>query len=223
MNKFLFLLLFIFGFLFSFPVLAQERINNFDAIIKINKDSTLDIIENIEYNFATNNKHGIYRDIPFRFNVDGKNKKVKITDVSVVDNYGNEYKFEASTFNKYKRIKIGDKDKLVTGQKIYSIKYKVNGALTFFDDFDELYWNITGNEWDVDIDNVKAEIYFEDNLRQEELDISCYSGKTTSIDSCQSSDYLYDYGSVIGAIFYQNNLNNKEGLTVKLSFDKNIV
>jgi len=46
----------------------------------------------------------------------------------------------------------------VTGVHSYVISYRVGGALTYFSDHDELYWNVTGNEWDVPINYVNSEI-----------------------------------------------------------------
>jgi uncharacterized membrane protein YgcG len=38
------------------------------------------------------------------------------------------------------------------------IHYYVLNALTFFDDHDELYWNVTGNEWEAPIEHASAKI-----------------------------------------------------------------
>ena len=38
------------------------------------------------------------------------------------------------------------------------IEYTVTNALRFFEDHDELYWNVTGDEWDVPIRSAGATI-----------------------------------------------------------------
>ena len=44
-------------------------------------------------------------------------------------------------------IKIGDPDRTITGEHTYEITYRVRGAYNAFEDHDELYWNVVGNEW----------------------------------------------------------------------------
>ena len=39
-----------------------------------------------------------------------------------------------------------------------TLHYRVSNGLKFFEDHDELYWNVTGDEWDVPLENVSAEI-----------------------------------------------------------------
>jgi hypothetical protein len=38
------------------------------------------------------------------------------------------------------------------------LRYRILNALRFFEDHDELYWNVTGDEWDVPIESVSAHI-----------------------------------------------------------------
>jgi hypothetical protein len=61
---------------FAFSVKA-EAIRNFDAEIAINKDGTIDVHEEIQYDFGEVQRHGIYRNIPFvKINSDGKKFRV---------------------------------------------------------------------------------------------------------------------------------------------------
>jgi hypothetical protein len=47
----------------------------------------------------------------------------------------------------------------VTGRQTYQLVYHVaRGAVRFFPEHDECYWNLTGNEWAVPIRRVGAEI-----------------------------------------------------------------
>ena len=43
------------------------------------------------------------------------------------------------------------------------ITYKVTNAVRWFDDHDELYWNVTGNDWPVPIDSAAGVIVFPAN------------------------------------------------------------
>src|SRR3989344_1630470 len=85
--------LFIFIFLLSSPVSAQEHIKNFDTKIKINQDGTIEVKESIIYDFDQLERHGIYRDIPFiSTNKAGKKFKLEFANFSVTDE--NEKKYQ---------------------------------------------------------------------------------------------------------------------------------
>jgi len=48
-------------------------------------------------------------------------------------------------------IRIGDAKRYVKGNQTYVVAYKVENAILFFSDHDELYWNVTGNYWNAPI------------------------------------------------------------------------
>jgi len=66
-------------------------------------------------------------------------------------------KYESSRVRHYRKLKIyvpGAEDTT----KTIVIEYTVSDALRFFDDHDEFYWNVTGDEWDMPIANARANI-----------------------------------------------------------------
>jgi hypothetical protein len=44
-----------------------EQINSFGSEIFINRDGTINVREDIEYDFQYAERHGIYRDIPYNY------------------------------------------------------------------------------------------------------------------------------------------------------------
>lgn len=57
------------------------------------------------------------------------------------------------------RVYIGQKNRLLRkGEYTYTLKYATNRQLGFFEEFDELYWNVTGNGWDLPIDEASATV-----------------------------------------------------------------
>ena len=44
-----------------------EHIKDFNTIITVNSDATINVVENIIYDFDTIQKHGIFRDIPVKY------------------------------------------------------------------------------------------------------------------------------------------------------------
>jgi uncharacterized membrane protein len=227
--KNLFLLIFLlliinFSLLIAAPAAQAEQIDNFDVIIKINQDSSIDVTERIDYNFGNLNRHGIYRDIPYKYKARGGNFKLHISDFEITDINGQEYTHKISNQLKYKRIKIGDADKTVSGNRTYVISYKVERAMNYFDDHDELYWNVTGNEWDVPIIKSSALIITPESVSSNNIAYKCFSGKIGSKAECTSSNIKYSKkGEVANVLFENDYLSNREGLTAVLSIPKGAI
>ncbi|MFA7314555.1 MAG: DUF2207 domain-containing protein [Candidatus Magasanikbacteria bacterium] len=208
------------------PVHAEEKINNFVTDIKINSDATFHVQEKIDYNFGENERHGIYRYIPYQYDINGKKYSINIDNISVTDENNNLLNFVISNSGGQKDIKIGDADKLLTGRKIYVINYDVKYAINYFEDHDEFYWDVTGNGWDVAIDNVNTTVELPSPSAFSESKITCYSGLEGSTTNCFSSDFLFPPSTkdqVTGASFSTKSLDTNEGLTIVFGFAKNIV
>lgn len=197
-----------------------EKIDNFVTDITINKDGTITVSEKIDYDFETEQRHGIYRNIPYiKKNTEGKKFRLELTNILVRDEKGISYQFQKLTENNELNLKIGDPDKTITGLHTYIINYQVKGALTYFSDHDELYWNITGNNWDVPIYNVKVNISLPEKIDEVKINHACFTGYTeSSAANCQST---YINGQLASET--TQSLASNEGLTVVVGFPKNIV
>ncbi|RLC36868.1 hypothetical protein DRH27_04585 [Candidatus Falkowbacteria bacterium] len=217
-------ILFIFlGVLLSFSVNAEE-ITDFDVSIKINEDAVIEVVEKISYDFGNEEKHGMYRDVLYKYKARGGNFNLRISDISATDPDGNPYNFEVSNQGDYKRIKIGDADAFVSGVKNYVISYKVDRAINYFIDYDELYWNVTGHEWNVPIKQEKAKIILPQELNEKSIQTECFAGPDGSVDKCISSRYEYSSKDTVKSITFTNDkLNSGEGLTVVIGMPKEII
>ena len=221
MKTFLKVLFLLFIFLrFSSPVWAQEQIQSFDTQIVINKDGTINIEEKITYDFANLERHGIYRDIPFLTkNKEGKRFKLGFENFLVSDESGRKYQYKKTILNGKINLKIGDPDRTISGIQTYIISYKVSGALTYFSDHDELYWNATGNDWTVPILHFTSGVQLPAGIAQNSISAVCYTGSTGSTQrdcSLEIEESEVKFKS-------KNTLNSAEGLTIVISFPKGIV
>lgn len=227
------ILLFVLSFLFilsskvfaqenplSAPEISGEHIERFDSNIVINKNGTIDVQEHILYDFGSLERRGIFRNIPYtKRNGENKRFDLKFENFRVENGDGENYKFEKSTENEQIVLKIGDANKTITGQHLYIISYTVNGALGYFDNHDELYWNLTGNNWSVPIRYASSQITLPDEISSEEIDALCFTGSFGSTEAdCRIS---YDNNTLIINSNYF--LNPSEGLTAVIGFPKNIV
>ena len=134
-------------------------IQEFNAEIRVNADGTVDVVETIRPRF-TGSWNGIYRTIPVEYSTpQGFNYSLLIDSVSITDEQGRPLRSERSRQRHYSKWKIwvpGAQD----STKTVMLRYRVRNGLKFFDEHDELYWNVTGDEWDVPIESAIARVHF---------------------------------------------------------------
>jgi uncharacterized membrane protein len=136
----------------------ELRIENFDAHIVVANNGTIDVRETIRAHFIGTNWHGLYRSIPVEYvTPQGLNYSLFLDVKQVTDGSGHRLKFDSSRVRHYRKLKIYIPDADNSVQTV-SIEYTVSDAIRFFDDHDELYWNVTGDEWDVPIQAAHASI-----------------------------------------------------------------
>ena len=168
------------------PAHADEGwvITSFDASYVIDADGTVDATEDIRVDFGPLQKHGIFRDIPVQYAYDDANNRlIRLTGISV-DDGTSPHPFEVIDNGTNLRIKIGDADTLISGEQRYQIRYTINRGLNPFDDHDEFFWNVTGNDWPVPIESAMAQVRIEEPAVQR---ITCYEGPAGSKQTCGSS------------------------------------
>ena len=177
MKKIILLLIFTFIILLSpQKTYAEEIIKNFDVTITAHQNGELSITEKIEYDFGSDNRHGIFRYIPTYTKLKDANlyrvSEITFTDVK---RDGKAEKYTTDYAPDKVEIKIGDPDRTIFGKHIYEINYQVkNGIAANFDTHDEIYWNITGNEWPVSIEKASATIKTDSNIKVNE--VTCFTG-----------------------------------------------
>lgn len=201
-------------------IASREQITSFLSNITINQDGTIHVVEHITYDFGPNTKHGIIRNIPLRkTNQNGKQFLLTFNDIKVYDEQSRPYNFTTSYETSTVNIKIGDADRLIRGTHQYNISYNVSGALTYFPDHDELYWNSTGNGWTVPILSAETDITLPKSVNNNEIKTTCYTGLINSkTQNCSS------FITPSAIVFKMNHgLASQEGLTIVLGFPKNIV
>lgn len=198
----------------------SEQIDNFAVNIDINNDSSIEVTERIDYNFGSLQRHGIYRYIPYKYKARGGNFSLRFSDISVEDENGASYNYEKSQASGNINLKIGDADKYITGKHTYIIKYRVERALNYFDEWDELYWNATGTEWDVPIIKSQATVSLPADIAQKDLKTKCFTGSFGStLEECRIEKT--EAGKV--TFMTDGELSTYQGLTIVLGWPKSIV
>jgi len=182
MKKLLCAFVFVLSFFFSASsALAQSDyiIEDFESEIVINRDTSVNVTETITAKFPYY-KHGIVRVLPAVYSHGGKSINSHLKVISVSDEDGNGYNYTTERLNQSIRLKIGDLDKTITGSHVYKIEYKLTGIILSYDGIPELYWNVTGHEWDTQIANSSAVVKTQ---YAKPVQAVCYTGVPGAKDS----------------------------------------
>jgi hypothetical protein len=193
-----------------------ERIRNYDVSIAIESDGSLRVVETIVYDFGSEQRHGIFREIPTRLRYDETYDRIyplEVRSVSASPGTPSAYGVESVEGGKT-GIKIGDPDVLITGSHTYVIEYTVEGALNGFPDHDELYWNAIGTEWPAPIDRATVAVEAPGPIEG----VLCFAGPDGSVLPCDRSRFREDE-----ARFAHRDLFPYEGVTVVVGLPKSLV
>jgi hypothetical protein len=135
------------------------RVTDFQDNITVERDGSAVVAERITLAFV-GAWHGINRTIPIEYpGPNGTNYELFLTVTSVTDGNGGKLKYESSTSNGARDLKIYIPD-AVDATRTVEITYRVRNGTRFFKDYDEFYWNVTGNDWPVPIDHASATVRF---------------------------------------------------------------
>ncbi len=205
---------------FSDPSDTSERITGFDSDIVVARNGVLTVTETIAVH-ATGEQihHGIYRDFPTVYDdLHGQSVHVRFDVVSVMMD-GQKEPYATESISNGVRVKIGDADTTVEpGNHTYVLNYITARQIGFFDKYDELYWNVTGNGWIFPIDRASATIRLPKGAKI--LQSAFYTGTQGADGHLALSDQLS--GDTIHFVT-TNRLEANEGLTVAVGFAKGAI
>lgn len=211
-------------------VQARENVSSWyvkdlQSEIIINTDSSIDVTENIIADCGIAQKHGIYRTLPtFQQITPSEKIDSSVTLTSITDFNNNPIKYSENKNRSDKTIiwKIGDANVFVTGINNYRIKYHVKNAVRHNSaDFDEFYWNLLGNFWDMEIDNFFATVTFPDSITTDNSKTNFYSGAYGDKNSLNISSNWISGNKL--KVAYGKTLYPGDGITASVTFPKNII
>ncbi|MFH1691970.1 MAG: DUF2207 domain-containing protein [Candidatus Omnitrophota bacterium] len=219
---FLSVLLFFSFSLFLYAEGPRETILSFHSLIKINTDSSMVVTETIKVFCAQKEiKQGIYRDFPTRYRDRLGNRYSVQFDVMEVLRDGQAEQYHLKDRENGVRVYLGKEGVfLAPGEYTYTLRYKTNRQLGFFKDFDELYWNVTGNGWVFSIEQASAIVVLPAGAGLHVLDTDAYTGpkgskeKSFSVSQDAQGDICF---------LTTRPLASYEGLTIVVSWPKGYV
>lgn len=177
---------------------TEARSYYYDKIkteIMLNPDTTFDVTETQTYYFKGTYNQG-WRSIPLK-------KVSNINNVEVFD--GQTGKPLVHSFRRLNKLSPGSWDKYTYFQqngnlniewyynatdvtRIWIIKYKIQGGLTFNKNNDQLYWNIF-SDYDVPVKQAQAVINLPQNYPEEKIHFTAYRSNT---EKNSQTSFIYE-------------------------------
>ena len=199
---------------------ADERILSFDSLIEVAPDGSMVVTETIAVRAEGRQiKRGIFRDFPTRY-VDAAGNAYNVDfDVLEILRDGQDEPYHIERIGNGVRVYVGDRNVFIgDGQFTYTLVYRTDRQLGFFEKFDELYWNVTGNFWDFPIDAASATVALPGNPAI--IQTAAYTG----VRGARGGDYVYALDTSGRPHFRTTRtLAAGEGLTIAVAWPKGVV
>lgn len=201
---------------------ADERILSWHSDIDVYKDGSLKVTETIKVRAERKDiKRGIYRDFPTDYrDKSGKTRRVGF-ELLAIKRDGRSEAHHTQRQSNGIRIYIGHKDRtLKLGEYIYTIVYRTDRQLGFFEAHDELYWNVTGNDWIFPIDKATASVALPAGVQAADISSEGYTGRF----GAKGQDYRTETNSSgVTTFATTRTLYPRQALTIVVSWPRGVV
>ena len=200
----------------------REQIKRYVVTLEVGKDASLTVTEAITVHArGFSIRRGIFREVPTLYNGRyGQRISIGFTVLKVLRD-GKAEPWHARSRKNGKAIYIGDADVLLPRGRdyTYTIVWRVNRALGFFEKHDELYWTAIGHGWRFPIREARVTVKLPPGAKI--LKTDGWSGRFGTKDG---KDYHVSTDTPGQAVFTLTRpLRRNEGLTIFVSFPKGIV
>jgi len=210
------------GLCLSLASQADERILSFHSDVRVFDDGMIEVTETIKVRAEGKQiRRGIYRDFPVEYQDRlGNNYNITLKPLAVLRDDKPEA-FHTVRSGRDVRTYFGQSNYFIEhGEHTYVFRYRANRMLGYFEQHDELYWNVTGNNWAFPIDKATATIRLEFDAPRDSILVEGYTGRLGST--------AQDYGRFMddaGDVHFQANspLPAAHGLTIVVGWPKGFV
>ncbi len=194
----------------------KEVIHLFDVTAAVEREGFVTVTERIELTaLGKEISRGIIRVFPTDYEgTDGRTVRTGFELISTnLD--GRPVENHLSRDGGSLEIRLGSSDVLLErGRHVYEITYKTRGWIAFRDEFDEFYWNVTGNDWIFPIEKAVYRVVLpEGGAILKSAGFTGYRGDK-GVDFARLDD---------GSFETTRHLKKGEGLTVTVAWEKGLV
>lgn len=214
----------------SIPTMAQEtdvilseRITDFTADITIAQNGTVRVKETIIAVAQGNQiRRGIYRDFPLMGGFLWQNPRgFKV--VQVLKDGQNE-PYHTSNVNDGIRVYFGEEDVFLDpGTYTYTFVYETTNQLGYFEDYDELYWNVTGNNWSFPIEEASFTLHLPPGATTDAVQAKAFVGPNGSTEQAETIVISPENDSSLVSGSSPRRLLPGEGITLAVNWPKGLV
>jgi uncharacterized membrane protein YgcG len=197
---------------------AAYSIQAFDVALELTASGDLRVAETLTV-VITTPQHGIIRDIPVSYDTALGTRVTIDLRLGDVTMDARAIPVSASPAGRYRSVRIGDPDVTITGTHVYRIEYTVGRALLFHGDYLQLYWGITGNDWDVPIRQTTAMLTLPSSVPASEVSTTSYVGPLGSTALGQPAT-INASGQVV---FAAGTFNPGSGLTIDVAIPRSLL
>jgi hypothetical protein len=155
----------------------------------------------------------VYRTIPVRYTRAGFDYALRLDDIRVFDDSVRPLRTEIAREGRYVRIKAWVPG-AVNATKTVIVTYRVRRGLFDVDDHAELYWNVTGNEWEVPIREAEALVVSPAGVPLDAVRSVAYTGYAGTA----GADYAEERADHFITFRTTRPLRPREGLTVAVAW-----
>jgi uncharacterized membrane protein len=195
--------------------LGGFHITRFNVEVQVQSNADLIIVERIEIRF-TESRRGIYREIPVRYtDPTGFQYGYGFKLLGVEDEHGNSRQVKQSHEGSLIRLRIGNPDRTVNGTQVYIVRYRARDVLRHFAEHDELYWNVTGHQWNTTIGEASIVVRLPGEIPAESLEVAAWAGSYGNSDD-NTRHSVTQPGEV--SISSTVPLDRRQGLTVTVAW-----
>jgi Predicted membrane protein len=214
------MLLIIIGLFLSQSLYASERITRFKSDITVCTDGSLLVREDITINAQLKQiRRGITREVPTQYKDRMGNFHNVGFQILTVLMDGAQSPYFVESVSNGKIINFGDDSFLKSGLHTFTIEYRTTRQLGFFEDHDELYWNVTGNGWRFSIDQAEVTVHLPQAVARDEIKFVAFTGYQGQRDSYYTAQ-LIDKGV---RFLTTRSLSVYQGFTIVVGWPKGII
>jgi uncharacterized membrane protein YgcG len=189
---------------------------SFHTDLLVRRDGTVSVTENIRIRFI-GSWNGLLREIPVEYaGSAGSNYTLRLDVESVTDSAGAPLRWESERAGAYRRFRVWVPD-AADAVRTVVLRYTVQNGIRFFEEHDELYWNVTGNDSEYPVHAASATIHLPPEATN--VRATSYTGAFGATDTSAAVTIVANRIDVRAA----RPLGFREGLTVVAGWDPGAV
>lgn len=202
----------------ALPSVASLRIESFEATVVLDESGTLHVTEQIAVHFFSPH-HGIERFVTIAGRTPWGETVRIVVEAESARMDAQPVPYTVRTSGNDRILRIGDPDRTITGVHTFEIAYAVDRALLFSENTVRLYWNVTGNDWDIPISAASATVRLPASVDVDQISATSYVGYYGS--STHGTPPMVDASGDVQ--FTSGLLHPGQGLTIYLSIPRGLV